>query len=566
MMEFLTRLWTQLREIYGRLDRTKKIIIVSVLGVVFIAFVVLFSVSTEKANVMLFSDLASEDFGQVTKKMDEMGYQYTTSGTTSIFVRPDQREIIMTRLAQESLIPKGIPGWKLFDISKWTETDRELNVKYMRALRDEVKRHIESLKNIDKADVEIAITEEELFTEKETPYTAAVTVYLAPGYDKLNKKEIKGIMYLVSRAVGGKLKPENVTVTDELGNIISDFDNEFDKAKEEYTLLEYRKKIEEKARVQLLRDIRKGLERIYTPDRIQIVRLNMDFNWDKISEEREEYSPIEMEADNPATPYSERKVKDSLVVSEKSTEEHFQGHGWNPEGPAGTEGNKPPGYKASDDQFSKYDKQENIKNHAVNKALKKIQRDPYDIATVSVAIAIDGYQDLPRLPEGGFDLDPNKKPVQVPLTDDELRQAENMVKKAINFNEARGDQVAVENIMFDRSRQWNMLREEYLKKEQLKRILLAALIGVFALLLGMVLFRGISRELARRRRMREESLALEQQRMREAALRAAEEEGIDVELSLEEKARLELQTNAVNLARERPDDVAQLLRTWLAEE
>ncbi|NTV45320.1 MAG: redoxin domain-containing protein [Chlorobiales bacterium] len=145
-------------------------------------------------------------------------------------------------------------------------------------------------------------------------------------------------MYLVSRAVGGKLKPENVTVTDELGNIISDFDNEFDKAKEEYTLLEYRKKIEEKARVQLLRDIRKGLERIYTPDRIQIVRLNMDFNWDKISEEREEYSPIEMEADNPATPYSERKVKDSLVVSEKSTEEHFQGHGWTPEGPAGTEG------------------------------------------------------------------------------------------------------------------------------------------------------------------------------------------------------------------------------------
>ena len=65
---------------------------------------------------------------------------------------------------------------------------------------------------------------------------------------------------------------------------------------------------------------------------------------------------------------------------------------------------------------------------------------------------------------------------------------------------------------------------------------------------------------------REEQLALEQQRMREAALRAAEEEGIDVELSLEEKARMELQQNAINLAKERPDDVAQLLRTWLAEE
>lgn len=566
MGEFFTKLLNQIKEIYGKLDRTKKIIIASVLGVVLISFIVLFSVSTERVNVVLFTDLSSEDYGQVTKKLDEMGFSYSTSGTTSVFVRPDQRELIMTRLAQENMIPKGIPGWKLFDMSKWTETDKELDVKYMRALRDEVKRHIEALKNIDKADVEIAITEDELFTEKENPYTAAVTVYLAPGYDKLSKKEIKGIMYLVSRAVGGKLKPENVVVTDEMGNIISDFDNEFDKAKEEYTLLEYRKKIEEKARVQLLRDVRKGLERIYTPDRIQIVRLNMEFNWDKVSEEREDYSPIEMEPDNPATPYSERKVKDSLVVSEKSSEEHFQGHGWNPEGPAGTEGNKPPGYKASDDQFSKYDKQENIKNHAVNKSMKKIQRDPYDIASVSIAIAVDGYQDLPRMPDGDYDLDPLKKPVQIPLSADEIKQAENIVKKAINFNEGRGDQVAVENIMFDRTKDWNKLRDEFQRKENLKRILLAALIGVFALFLGLILFRGISRELARRRRIREEQLALEQQRMREAALRAAEEEGIAVELSLEEKARLELQSNAINLARERPDDVAQLLRTWLAEE
>ena len=93
-----------------------------------------------------------------------------------------------------------------------------------------------------------------------------------------------------------------------------------------------------------------------------------------------------------------------------------------------------------------------------------------------------------------------------------------------------------------------------------------ALIGVVALFIGFILFRTISKELERRKRAREEQLAFEQQRMREAALRAAEEEGIDVELSLEERARLELHESAINLAKERPDDVAQLLRTWLAEE
>ncbi|HNV46871.1 MAG TPA: flagellar basal-body MS-ring/collar protein FliF [Spirochaetota bacterium] len=566
MVEFFKKLLDQAKELFAKLDTTKKIIIGSVFGVVVVAFIVLFSISSGRPEVLLFSDLPADEFGRVTKKLEEMGHSYSTKGTTSVFVRPEKREVILTQLAQENMIPKGIPGWKLFDMSKWTETERELDVKYMRALRDEVKRHIESLKNIEKADVEIAITKDELFTDKDNPYTAAVTVYLAPGYDKLSKKEIKGITYLVSRAVGGKLKPENVTVTDEMGKIISDFDDELDAAKTEFTKIEYRQKIEEKIKAQMIRNIKKAFEAIYTSDRIQVVNLDMQFNWDKVSEEREEHFPIEMEKDNPATPYSERKVKDSLVISEKATKEHFQGHGWNPEGPAGTEGNKPPGYKASDDQYAKYDKQENITNHAINKSKKKIEKDPYDLDRISVAIAIDSVQDLPRKPDGSYDLDPGKKPVQTPLTKDELKQAENILKKAVNFNDIRGDQVAVENITFDRTKQWNALRDEYMRKEQMKRMLLAALVGVFALFIGVLLFRAINKELARRRRLREEQLAAEQQRMREAALRAAEEEGVDVELSLEDKARLELQENAINLARERPDDVAQLLRTWLSED
>lgn len=566
MGDLLKRIFDQIKEIYSKLDRSKRIIVGVVIAVVIIAFGVLFTVSSKEPNVMLFAQLSTEDFGQITKKLDEMGYKYETSGTSSVYVKTDERAIIVTRLAQENMLPKGIPGFKLFDISNWTETDRELDVKYMRALRGEIQRHIESLQNIDKADVEIAMSEDSLYSDKDTPYTAAVTVHLAPGYDKLTTKEIKGIMYLVSRAVGPRLKPENVTVTDDTGKIISDFDDEFENEKKEYTIIEFRRKIEEQARVKLLKEIREGLERIYSSDRIQIVRLNMEFNWDKITEEQTEHTPITMVPDDPRTPYSERKIQDSLVVSEKNTKENFKGHGWNPEGPAGTEGNTPPGYKASDDQYSQYDKQEDIKNHAVNKTIRNIARDPYDITRVTVAIAIDGQQDLPRTPDGDYDLDPGKKPVQVPLDPEDLKKAENIVKKAINFDDARGDQVAVENIMFDRSAYWNSIRDEYRRKDQVKMLLLAALIGVVALFVGFILFRAIQKEMERRRRAKEEALALEQQRMREAALKAAEEEGIDVELSLEERARLELQQSALQLAKERPDDVAQLLRTWLAEE
>lgn len=565
-MEFITKVFNQVKDVFVNLDNTKKIIVGVVSGVLIVSFIVLVSVSKTTPEIVLFSDLTTEDFGNVTKQLEDMGFHYKTSNGDTVLVKPEQREVIVTRLAQEDMIPRGIPGWKLFDVSRWTETEKELDVKYMRALRGEVTRHIESLKNIDKATVEIAMTDDSIYSDVKTNYTAAVTVFLAPGYEKLSNKEVRGITHLVSRAVGTRLKPEHVTVTDEYGRIISDFDDEFEREKREYTIIENRRRIEERARARMLKEIREGLENIYSTDRIQIVRLNMDFNWDKIQEEQEEFSPIEMVPNDPATPYSERQVQESIIRSKKNVEEKFQGHGWNPEGPAGTEGNVPPGYKASDDQFAKYEKDENIENYEINRTKRNIQRQPYAIDRVSVAIAIDGKQDLPRRPDGSYDLDPNLDPIQIPLEEDELRKAENIVRKAINFDIARGDQVAVENIMFDRSAHWNLLREEYRKQEQFKRLVLAALIGVVALFVGFILFRAISKEIERRKRMREEQLALEQQRMREAALKAAEEEGIDVELSLEEKARLELQNSAINLARERPDDVAQLLRTWLAEE
>ena len=61
-------------------------------------------------------------------------------------------------------------------------------------------------------------------------------------------------------------------------------------------------------------------------------------------------------------------------------------------------------------------------------------------------------------------------------------------------------------------------------------------------------------------------LARQHQLAREMALKSAEDEGVEVQMSLEDKARLEMQENAVNLAREHPEDVAQLIRTWISEE
>jgi flagellar M-ring protein FliF len=95
---------------------------------------------------------------------------------------------------------------------------------------------------------------------------------------------------------------------------------------------------------------------------------------------------------------------------------------------------------------------------------------------------------------------------------------------------------------------------------------LLLLIGAAVLWVGFVVFRLVSREMERRRRLREEELSRQQQAMRESALLEAENEGVEVSMSVEEKRRMELQESAINMAKEHPGDVAQLIRTWLMEE
>jgi flagellar M-ring protein FliF len=151
-------------------------------------------------------------------------------------------------------------------------------------------------------------------------------------------------------------------------------------------------------------------------------------------------------------------------------------------------------------------------------------------------------------------------------TAEEMKGYEEIVKGAIGFSTARKDNVVVKNIQFDRTDEF-ALEDAYLKRRaQLRKTLLSALIALFAIFIVTLAYRAISREMARRKRIREEELARQQQLMREAALKSAEEEGVELEMSAEERARLEMQENVTNIAREHPEEVAKLIRTWLAEE
>ncbi|MBN8221535.1 MAG: flagellar M-ring protein FliF [Spirochaetes bacterium] len=565
MPPFVKNILDRLKTLSGKLDTTKKIILGSAAAVVIVALVIIGNVSSEKSSVVLFKGMETKDFAAVTAKLGEMGFHYTTSGTDTIYISPDKKNAAMVALAQEQLIPQGVHGWDLFDIDKWSETQFEKEVKHQRALSGAIAQTLKNVKGVESAQVNLAIPAPELFQEKAEPTTAAVLLQYKPGVEKLSVKEIKGIENLVARSVPG-LKKEHITIAGPDGETINDLDNEADRAKAEMKDVESKLRIQESQRTKLLADIRKSLTKFYGEgvygDRYDVVRLEAKLRWDKEELEKNEVSPVVMVEDDPRTPYSERVVKDSLKVSSKTTTEEFEGNGFTPEGPAGTEPNIPPGYKDRDYQKAKYTKKEDIENNKFNETHRKIKKQPWELERVNLAVLLDGkWERLGiKADQSGYERK------YMGVSDEELLKVTDVLKKSIGFDIGRGDQISVKHLQIDRSKQFEAEDEELRAQIARRKLLIGILITLIALAIAYVAYIFIKREIERRRRLREEELAARQAMMRDAALRAIEEEGVEVELSIEEQARRAMIENAINLAKERPEDVVQLLRTWLSED
>ena len=142
-----------------------------------------------------------------------------------------------------------------------------------------------------------------------------------------------------------------------------------------------------------------------------------------------------------------------------------------------------------------------------------------------------------------------------------------MIEGAINYDSARGDIVKVEDVPIDYSEFIEAETQKEFAKIQRNRTILIVLAAIAVVLIGFILFRIISKEMERRRRLREEELLRQQQAEREKALwEARDDANMQVTMSVEESRRAELQENAINMAKEHPEDVALLIRTWLMEE
>ncbi|MDA3950873.1 MAG: flagellar basal-body MS-ring/collar protein FliF [Spirochaeta sp.] len=568
MNEWIKRVLARVKTMWGQWQMSQKLIFFGIIGVTVVGVVLLLLFSAAPTQVALISQPITDpqQLADIATRLDQEGVPYTVTAENIITVE-DQRTAQRMRaiLTREDLIPSGTDPWELFDIERWTLTDFERNVNLQRSIMRQLEQHITALDDVDAASVTIVMPEEQLFADQQNPVTASVILTPKPGSDlRESRAKIEGIEKLIQFAVEG-LVPENITITDPSGVTLNNFENLDDFDRLELTRRELA--IVREQETKYSQAILSALSEIYGRDRVEVVNINVDMDMGKRTEETQEFFPITTVEDNPRTPFDEREYVLSIPRSIEQIDENYEGTGFNPEGPPGMEGQTPPAYQDLDGLVGRWGNEEERINNEINSRLIMEEKSP-SIDRITASVAIDGVWSWSYTDTGDVELKADGSIVRQydPIDPDELAAARELVEHAIGYDQDRGDAVSVRHIQFDRSAQFNEEDERFRRQRQIQMIVLYVLIGIAVLLVSFIVFRLISREIERRRRLHEEELARQHQAMREAALRSAEEESAEVEMSVEERARMELEEMAINAAREHPEDVAQLIRTWLTEE
>lgn len=547
-----------------------KVIVIGIALAVVGAVIFAVNVSGSDSTVRLFPQAVTDESvrNQILDRVARENVQVYVNDEGVISVNDEKTaRRIRTLLSVEGLAPSNYDPFAEFYNRSWSTTDAEQNVRRKNAISAALKQHLESLSDIDVAFVTLVLPDKALFASEQNPVTASIAIRPSRTSDILSdRRKVKGIQDYILKAVEG-LSAENLTIIDQDGHILNDFEGMAES--DRVSIIEKQQKLIRKMEAQLEAKVLAALQNNYTSDRITDVIAHYEMDMSEKHSDSTIYSPIQIRPDNPDTPYDDSEYRDTLPISQQTVTKEWQGTGYNPEGPAGVEGQTPPVYSDVSNVIGKSTETGVSQNNVINTThiTEKVAPQP---GRITISANIDGVWKLKKDPKTHEYIineeDGSLVREYTPISPENLAKIKEYVEAAVGFNKSRNDVVTITNIPIDHTQEFREFDEAYFKKLQTRRTVLLVLAAVAVVLIGFILFRIISKEIERRRRAREEELLRQQQLAREQALWEAKDEAQTVTMSVEESRRAELQENAINMAKEHPEDVAMLIRTWLMEE
>ena len=570
MNEWFKNVIEKIRNFWKSSSVIVKIVVVGIALAVIGAIIFAVNVSGSDSTVRLFPQAVTDESvrNQILDRVAQENVQVYVNDEGVISVNDEKTaRRLRTLLTVEGLAPSNYDPFADFYNRSWSTTDAEQNVRHKNALSAALKQHLESLSDIDVAFVTLVLPDKALFASEQNPVSASIALRLSRTSDLLtNRRKVKGIQDYILKAVEG-LSAENLTIIDQDGNILNDFEGMAES--DRVSIIEKQQKLIRKMEAQLEAKVLTALQHNYTSDRITDVIVHYEMDMSEKNSDSTIYSPIQIKPDNPDTPYDDSEYRDTLPISQQTVTKEWQGTGYNPEGPAGVEGQTPPVYSDVSNVIGKSTETGVTQNNVINTTHTTEKVAP-QLGRITISANIDGVWRLKKDPKTHEylinDEDGSLVREYTPISSEDLDKIQKYVEAAVGYSRNRNDMVTITNIPIDHTQEFREFDEAYFKKLKTRRTILLVLAAVAVVLIGFILFRIISKEIERRRRAREEELLRQQQLAREQALWEAKDEAQTVTMSVEESRRAELQENAINMAKEHPEDVAMIIRTWLMEE
>jgi flagellar M-ring protein FliF len=403
---------------------------------------------------LLYANVATEDQSAIAQALETAQIPYRIQpGSNSIEVASERVSEARMKLAGQGL-PESGGGFALMDkdpgfgVSQFME-----NARYQHALESELARTIANLRPVEAARVHLAIPHQTAFVRDHHPGTASVFVQVKPGR-RLEEGQVQAIVNLVASSVP-EMEASQVTVVDQQGHLLSSPEghDEFALREQQFDMV-HRLEEDYTQRIEALLTPMMGTGRV----RAQVVA-QMDMS---VSEEaHEQYRP-------------DSQIVRSEQVSEQSSRDGSGGGGvpgaltnqpppagvaQNPPNPApanktpaeanaANAANKPPsaapsatqpvggatGVAGNDSSSSK----STTRNYEIDRTVAYTHQPAGKLKRLTVAVLLDNLRTTDK--EG--------KVKEIPLNQQQLEHVTQLVKDAVGFDEARGDNVNVVNASF----------------------------------------------------------------------------------------------------------------------
>lgn len=513
MAEFFKKYQEEIKNIWGKLNTNIKILVTAVIILMSVFFGYLILRGTSSNYQPLFTDLNTADAASIVEIIEEnnVDYQLSDSGTT-IMVPEDEIHRLRLAAADQGFPNQGVVGFEIFDSSEFGTTEFEREVNYYRALGGELSRSIQTINGISFAKVQISPPEQSLFLAEEKSASASVILELQRGFN-LGSQQVQAIQNLVASGVQD-LPLSEVTIVDTGGNLLSDNSTE-----EEWNLNPGNFAMKREFEKSLEGDLTALLTKVLGPDNF-VVQVNADLNFDQRQAETTTYTPVN----------DENGVIRSEEVNSES-QQNTNGAG----GAPGTDANIPQYQGADAAQGSNYESENRITNYEINERIEQHVYAPGEVRKLSVSVIVDQNTE-----------------------EEVLNQIREAVSAAIGFDEARGDNLNVSAISFDRSLE-TAVAEARAAQEAAQRRDLYIYGGLILLVLiftsGLIIF------LYRRR-----STQPEKGTNIDLQVGEDEEEESIFELNDEQKKKAKMKKELENMVHQDPESAAKLIRSWLVDE